>query len=57
MAIGIYHIHRQGIVHRDINPRNVLLISDKKHCKVHFCLLYICFYPSLINLFRLETLA
>jgi len=34
IAIGMHQLHRLGFVHRDLNLRNVLLIDDKKHCKI-----------------------
>ena len=32
MVSGLAHLHELGIVHRDMKPQNVLIISEKSFC-------------------------
>jgi serine/threonine protein kinase len=34
IALGMRHLHRQGIVHRDLNPNNVLIEEDSHYPKI-----------------------
>lgn len=43
ICLGLNHLHQKGIIHRDINPKNILLdsnfqikITGKKHAHYQF---------------------